>query len=62
MTRSIANAQPAGKVYRVGFLLGATGESVTSLFNALKDGLHELGYVEGRNVVFEQRYGAVHME
>jgi putative tryptophan/tyrosine transport system substrate-binding protein len=62
MTRSVANAQPTGKVYRVGFLLGATGESVTSLFDALKDGLRELGYVEGRNVVFEQRYGAGHME
>ena len=28
-------------------MIGATGELVTSLFNALKAGLHELGYVEG---------------
>src|SRR5438067_3672458 len=62
MARSIANAQPGAKVYRVGFLLGATRESVASLFGALKDGLRDLGYVEDRNVVFEQRYGNGNME
>ena len=45
------------RVYRVGFLLGATRESVALLFNGLRDGMRELGYIEGRNVVFEQRYG-----
>jgi putative ABC transport system substrate-binding protein len=45
------------KVYRVGFLLGATGESVASLLHALKEGLRERGYVEGRNFVFVERYG-----
>ena len=44
------------KVYRVGFLLGATGESVASLLHALKEG-RERGYVEGRNFVFVERYG-----
>src|SRR3954454_1817627 len=56
MSRSMAEAQPVAKIYRVGFLLGATGESVLSLFLALKEGLHELGYVEGRNIAFVQRY------
>jgi hypothetical protein len=60
--RSIAEAQPVAKVYRVGFLLGATGESVASLFHALQNGLRELGYVEGRNIVFVQRYGDGRME
>ncbi|MDR3489214.1 MAG: ABC transporter substrate-binding protein [Bradyrhizobium sp.] len=55
-------AQSAAKVYRVGFLLGATGESVASLFHALEEGLRELGYVEGRNIVFVQRYGDGRME
>jgi putative tryptophan/tyrosine transport system substrate-binding protein len=62
VARSIAQAQPGTKVYRVGFLLGATGESVSSLFDALRDGLRELGYIEGRNIVFEQRYGGGRME
>ena len=54
--------QSAAKMYRVGFLLGATGESVASLFHALQDGLRELGYIESRNVVFVQRYADGRME
>jgi putative tryptophan/tyrosine transport system substrate-binding protein len=61
-TRSHAEAQSEAKMYRVGFLLGATGESVASLFHALQDRLRELGYIEGRNVVFVQRYGDGRME
>jgi putative ABC transport system substrate-binding protein len=57
ITPSIVKAQPAGKVYRVGFLLGATEESVVSLFRALKEGLQELGYIEGRNLVLDRRNG-----
>ncbi len=57
-----AIAQPSAKVYRVGFLLGATAESVASLFGALEQGLRELGYVDGRNVVFERRYADGKME
>ena len=59
---SVAHGQPVAKVYRVGFLLGASGESVASLFGALKEGLRDLGYAEGRNVVFEQRYANGVME
>jgi putative ABC transport system substrate-binding protein len=58
VARSVAEAQSVARVYRVGFLLGSSRESVASLFNALRDGMRELGYVEGRNVVFEQRYAA----
>src|SRR5208283_623946 len=47
---------------RVGFLLGATAESVAPLFHALKEGLRERGYVEGRNIEFVQRYGDGSME
>ena len=61
-TRSHAEAQSDAKMYRVGFLLGATGESVASLLHALQDRLRELGYIEGRNVVFVQRYGDGRME
>jgi putative ABC transport system substrate-binding protein len=57
-----AEAESAARIYRVGFLLGATGESVASLFHALQDRLRELGYIEGRNVVFVQRYAGGRME
>ena len=60
--RSIAFAQPAAKVYRIGFFLGASGESVASLFGAFSEGMRDLGYVEGRNVIFERRYADGHMD
>src|SRR5262245_53103734 len=60
--RSVAVAQPVASVYRVGFLLGATRESVAPLFDGLREGMRSLGYVEGRNVVYEQRYGGGRME
>ena len=59
---SVAHAQPAAKVYRVGFFLGATGKSVASLFDALVEGMRDLGYVEGRNVIYERRYADGHMD
>jgi len=51
-----AGAQPTGKVYRIGFILTATPNETGHLLKALNEGLRELGYVEGRNVVFERRY------
>jgi putative tryptophan/tyrosine transport system substrate-binding protein len=58
-----AHAQQSSAMrHRVGFLLGASGESVASLFHALQEGLRDLGYVEGSNVVFVQRYGDGRME
>jgi putative ABC transport system substrate-binding protein len=51
-----AEAQPAGKVYRFGVL--RPGSPQPHLVKALEDGLRELGYVEGRNFVFEYRSAA----
>jgi len=51
-----AEAQQAGKVYRVGFLRFGTGGPTTSPpYMALRQGLRELGYVEGQNLVLEYR-------
>ena len=49
-------AQPTAKVYRIGFIVTATSTETAHLFKALSEGLRELGYVEGRNVVFERRF------
>ena len=62
IARSVAEAQPAGKVYRVGVLLVAAAETVAPLVRALTEGLRDLGYVEGRNVVFERRYADGRLE
>ena len=52
----VAAAQPTAKVYRIGFLVTATPTETGHLLKALSEGLRELGYVEGRNVVFERRF------
>ena len=48
-----ANSQPREKIYRIGYILTAVTEHATRAF---EQGLRELGYVEGRNIVFERRY------
>ena len=51
-----AEAQAAGKVARIGCLLGAAREQTSDLVKAFEDGLRDLGYVPGRNVVIEYRF------
>src|SRR5258707_7385945 len=51
-----AQGQEAGKIYRIGLILTGTPTEAGHLIKALSDGLRELGYVEGRNVVFEKRF------
>src|SRR5258708_2914871 len=50
----VAEAQQAGKVYRVG-LLGLTAGRTANIDNLLH-ALRDLGYVEGRNLVMEFRW------
>jgi putative tryptophan/tyrosine transport system substrate-binding protein len=49
-----AEGQPAGKVYRIGFL--SHGQPPKALFEVLQQGLRERGYVEGRNLVWAFRW------
>jgi len=51
-----SRAQSAGKVYRIGYIQTATPEEQLHLTKAFEDALRELGYVEGRNAVFERRF------
>ncbi len=51
-----AEAQQAGKVYRIGFLTNGSAEFFKPRLAALREGLRDLGYVEGRNIVIEARY------
>jgi len=57
-----AEAQQAGKVPKIGVLLGATPESTEPLLRALTEGLRDLGYVEGSNVTVERRYADGRLE
>jgi len=49
-------AQPAGKVHRVGTLSGVTPAMEAARYEAFRQGLRELGYIEGQNIVIESRY------
>ena len=52
-----AEAQQAGKVYRIGYLRVGKGSPTAAPDNiAFRQGLRELGYVEGQNLVIEYRY------
>jgi putative tryptophan/tyrosine transport system substrate-binding protein len=54
-TISLADAQQAGKVARIGYV-SLTGTATSDLsFAALQQGLRDLGHIEGKDVVFEHR-------
>ncbi len=50
-----ADAQPAGKVYRVGYLAAGSVTANPRNLEAFRQGLRELGWVEGHNLVIEYR-------
>ena len=47
-------AQPGGRVYRIGYLANDSAE--TRYVEAFRDGLRELGWVEGQNIAIEYRF------
>jgi putative ABC transport system substrate-binding protein len=55
---SIAEAQPAKKIRVIGFLGGSSPSSslAKSNIDAFRQGLRDLGYIEGTNIVVESRY------
>lgn len=56
-------AQQQGKIPRVGFLHPAVPQNNTSPFlEAFRQGLRELGYVEGKNIQLEVRWGEGKLE
>ena len=52
----IATAQQPKKVPRIGYLSGSARSVVSDRTEAIRQSLRELGYVEGKNIVIEQRY------
>lgn len=55
-TPLFAEAQRAEKVWRIGYLSPQSGQDRS--FEAFRERLRELGYVEGRNLTFEFRWAA----
>ena len=55
MCGAVAQAQQAGKIHRIGFLSSGVPGSSPDI-EAFRQGLRDLGYVEGKNLVIEYRY------
>jgi ABC-type uncharacterized transport system substrate-binding protein len=52
----VAEAQQAGKVYRVGYLSAGSHETQDPVVQALLRGLIGRGWIEGQNLMFERRW------
>ena len=52
----IAQAQQAKNTPRVGVLLALSHSAISDRIQAFREGLRELGYVEGKSIVVEYRY------
>src|SRR5436190_3342873 len=51
-----AGQQPAGRIYRIGYLSVASREQLLPFIIAFEDGLRSLGYRVGENVAIEYRF------
>ncbi len=49
-------AQQSGKVHRIGFLGNSTAALEANLVGPFREGLRDLGYVEGQNILIEYRW------
>ena len=50
-----AEAQQPTKVPRIGFLAAISPAAISARIEAFRQGLNELGYIEGKNIVVEWR-------
>ena len=55
-------AQAATRVPRIGLLMGGTPSSTAPLSDAFRQGLRDLGYVEGQNISIERRFAEGKLE
>ncbi|TMA83618.1 MAG: ABC transporter substrate-binding protein [Deltaproteobacteria bacterium] len=52
----LAQAQQPTKIPRIGYLNAVSPSTVSDRIEALRQGLRELGYTEGKNILIESRY------
>jgi putative ABC transport system substrate-binding protein len=57
-TASFADAQQPTKISRIGYLGGGSAELEKVWLDAFLQGLRELGYLEGKNIIVERRYAS----
>jgi putative tryptophan/tyrosine transport system substrate-binding protein len=53
---AVAQAQQPTRVPRIGYLTASTPSGMSARVEAFRQGLRELGYIEGKNIVIEWRF------
>ena len=53
---SLADAQQAGKIFRIGFLDASTASGSAVLLEAFRQEMGKLGWIEGKNITIEYRF------
>ena len=56
MCVAVAGAQQPPKIPRIGWLSGSSRAAIATRSEAFRQGLRELGYVEGKNIVIDYRW------
>ena len=59
---SSAEAQQQAKIPRVGLLVNGSASNFATRIDAFRQGLRDLDYVEGKNIVIEYRYSEGKMD
>src|SRR6266508_540148 len=62
MCGAVADAQQRTKIPRIGFLTASSPSVISARLESFRQGLRELGYVEGKNIVVEDRYAEEKIE
>ena len=57
ITAAAAQVQQPKKVPRIGYLTASSAAALANRTEAFRQGLNELGYVEGKTILIEYRYG-----
>jgi putative ABC transport system substrate-binding protein len=53
---NLAEAEQSGKIPRIGYLSATHPSSISARTEALRQGLRDLGYVEGKSIIIEYRF------
>jgi ABC-type uncharacterized transport system substrate-binding protein len=57
-----AEAQQTGKIFRIGLLDSSTASGMAVLLDAFRQELSKLGWIEGKNITIEYRFGEQKLE
>ena len=56
-----AEAQQTGRIWRIGYLDPSTASTTAGLVESFRQEMRTLGWIEGKNIVIEYRFGDAHL-